>query len=45
MSYKEVKIGKIHKEKRNFHTSKESDDINDINIENILVSNKYPSGK
>ena len=46
MSHKEVtKFGKTHKEKRNFDTSKEPEYINDINTENILVSNKYSLGK
>ena len=36
-----MKFSKIYIEKRKFHSTKESIEINDVNIDNILVSNKY----
>ena len=36
-----MEFSKIYIEKRKFHSTKESIEINDVNIDNILVSNKY----
>ena len=42
VTHKEMmEFSKINIEKRKFHSTKESIEINDVNIDNILVSNKY----
>lgn len=41
MTHEEMmKFRKNYVEKRNFHSTKEPTNINDVNIDNILVSNK-----
>lgn len=40
-----MEFSKIYIEKRKFHSTKESIEINDVNIDNILVSSKYLVGK
>ena len=36
-----MKFSKIYIEKHKFHSTKKSIEINDVNIDNILVSKKY----
>lgn len=46
MTHKEmIKFGKNYVKKCNFNSEKEPASINDVNIINILVSNKYNAGK
>lgn len=40
-----VKFGKKYVEKRKLYSAEEPTDVNGVNIDNILVSNKYHIGK